>query len=545
MRQLRLSAVEWERSRLPGELAAAWDQPNALFEVVRAGLELGARDAVLPACDRLSVLEGATQRVALVKSLALERSGRLTDAREVLERQRALDGDRPLTLTALSKLAARGRHAAEARALADRAVASPNAPLSSFEWWAALRSEGLSRDEVLGLLAARPGWPSTLLAGFEWLREGREFEARPLLAQALEASSFDPDAVRALAERTSEATWVPLVAGHYDAQRHGVELGPRLVAGLARLGRTGEARAVLAQLEALDAAVDFDALGALLLAGARSRPEAKSLRGASVAAPLWAATLPAGHSVFPSRVDGPVVALFQTSDARTSPADLGALSRALPLALAEQLRFRSTARVLTVFPVYPQGFARFEDAWPVDAALRFCPTPAPAVLVTSVLTESPLVARELELAFHLHGATGAERKFTVRSADGETDLFARAAQKLQVELARFGVAEAQPPVGLIATPATLDVDSLGALDDLLAFVLVERDVLERSAIASTKSGLQRLLDVACARTDLAAALMALAALSTKVSKPDEVRAYRAAVATVLLRRGLSRLAPRD
>jgi len=202
-----------------------------------------------------------------------------------------------------------------------------------------------------------------------------------------------------LGNNSQLSTIVELVAPRYRPVEHGIVVGNNLIKALVDLGRLGPARELVQKLYAQNrmdwkqtlSYWDAEIAKAQAASTPVDSPDKVRISFLDDEGPIWLTERSAANELFPAPMGEPVRIAFLGSSAeaqnmgdkiRTQATDgPGRLSRALPLFLAEQVRFGAVANVRTLVPwmTAPHaGFVLCGTPWTDSAAAEYARQKSPA-----------------------------------------------------------------------------------------------------------------------------------------------------------------------
>lgn len=411
-RSILISRDDWRTSVLPATLRRHWNDPDTLYGVILSALEDGCHADVLEAAEQLHRIDHLPDRGATVVGIVLMKNGRLDDAERVLTAYTERHGEEGVILVNLAKVyAERGDTRREDETLWRALQLDPNLD-NAVDWYIAkhrTRGGDAAETEAMRRVADLPGsWRAQLWLARAALASGDRDGALALYRQSL--SRTDPDVPALLLHQMSGdlgthgllRELVELTAPRFSAQAHGVVVGNNLIKGYLELGRANEARQVLEQLHAVGQPDWGPVLshweGEIAQAAlARIMPPANGeipLAILKVQGPVWAGAEPIPGLLPPGEAEGPVVCFLGSTAEKPGQVpglesqltdEPGRLSRALPLFLAEQALFQTTARAEIMVPWMTLGHGAFAlggEPWTDEEAVRFADGDGEYVVVT-------------------------------------------------------------------------------------------------------------------------------------------------------------------
>jgi tetratricopeptide (TPR) repeat protein len=396
-RQVEIPREEWRTKVLPDQLKRVWDDPDALYGAIAAGLEDGFHAEVAGAAKQLFSIDPIKERGACIYGIVLAKLDRLDDAEAVFRSFIASHGETGIILTNLAKVQASKKQDGAAEATLWRALELDPNQDNALGWYVAWMSErgGPAKGaEALRRVASLPrSWRAQVWLGRDSLEDGDAPAALQLFRAGLAAAGKPaPGDVLAhisgcLGQKGKLRELIELVAPEFSADLHGLQVGNNLIKAHLDLGEVDEARAILEALYRLKRPDWAETLnfwdGELAKAGLEKDREPAEIQVSfgSIEGPVWAkpGTPPASLTP-PKAPDTPVIALLGSCAAMAEAQELGRrqladapgrLSRALPLFLAEQIELSSPARALTLIPWMADkgGFILAGQPWPDEQAI--------------------------------------------------------------------------------------------------------------------------------------------------------------------------------
>lgn len=363
-REILITREQWRDNMLTPQLQAQWDDPDALYGLIINALNDDFIAEVEPASARLLAIDPMIERGHVIRAIVLMKLDALDEAEQVLRKAAEAVGETGTILTNLAKVHdMRGDDAAVDATLWQALTLDPNED-NGLGWWLARvreREGDAGHLAALQRAAALPGsWRATLHLGQYWLAHDAPEVALGLFRDALARSGYHTDALLAVSGELGNAgriaDIIDLIAPHYVAEQHGPHVGLNVAQACLHEGRLQEGEAVLSALYALDLPPfkqHLDAMAAQYQQAQRdsepARPvDADALEIAQVpfALPIWMYGLRDPQWLFAPKPQatrrvsflmlGKVATGAQQAEAQRED-DLGRLSRAIPLYLAESV----------------------------------------------------------------------------------------------------------------------------------------------------------------------------------------------------------------
>ncbi|HTU68144.1 MAG TPA: tetratricopeptide repeat protein [Steroidobacteraceae bacterium] len=385
-RAVSIGRETWRKDVLQPNLAAARDKPDALYDLIVSALNDGFAEDVLDAARALAANDPHPPRGATVLGIALLQLRDLPGARDVLQAALAKFPDDPYLLTHLAR-AFESTDPARADELIWRALAlAPNEEFS-LNWLIstahARANDNGGRDAILAAYtraAQLPGsWRAQLWLARYALEGGKLADATKLYEEALGRATPPPGDLLMqlsgdLGNAGQTALLVQLTRPRFDLETHGLAVGNNLIRAYLELGMLAEARALLEQLYARQRPDWREHL----LHWERKIDDAQRKYGEinepielivmRLEQPVWArgtldfdALLPAKAASAPriqfvcASGEGPVDPKADGRVVSQPTNELGRLSRALPMFLAEEVFLRTNARAAFLLPWLKTG----------------------------------------------------------------------------------------------------------------------------------------------------------------------------------------------
>jgi tetratricopeptide (TPR) repeat protein len=377
-RKLEIGREAWRQDVLLPNLQASRDDPDALYALVISALDEGFAAELLESARHLASHHPRPERGALALGAVLLQLGDFAGAREVLERALERHGRDPYLLASLARACADVDAARALQLIWQALEIAPNEE-GALRWFVARAGGGQDGAKAAyARVAQLPGsWRAQLWLARQALERGDVAEAVRLYEQALARAKPVPAELLAqlsgdLGNR-GQADWlVRLTRPHFDVGEHGLMVGNNLLRAYVELGLLAEARKLLEQLYAqqrpdwrehlvqweqkLDDAQQRygEVTGPLEVVVMKlDQPVwARGVLGFEAVLPVKGKSAPRVHFVCGSgesedHAGGKVVS--QPTN------ELGRLSRALPMFLAEEVYLRSNARASFLLPWMKQG----------------------------------------------------------------------------------------------------------------------------------------------------------------------------------------------
>lgn len=387
-RELFLTKEEWREKVLLGNLEEAKRDPDKLANLIIGALQDGFGQDVLPFAEHLHATDSTPARGATLLGVTYLDVGRPADAERVLRDYMERHGEDPYVLTNLAKAQdARGDHPLAEATLWRALQLDPNQE-NGLGWYAAIHRD---RNGEAGWLDAcrrvaglSSSWRAQLWLARESLQRGDLTSALSLYEEALShgGQPAPADLLKQLSGDLGNAGHlneiVSLAAPHFDAARHGLEVGNNLIKANVDLGRLDEAKRIVEQLYAQGRpdwrqTLDFwdsEVAKARVAALPAERDTPLQMELLSIEGPLWLRDgSPCATLVAPKPADAPRVVFFGSTallpaERRVPGVQLadgpGRLSRALPLVLAEQVHLSTAGAGAALVPwIGGKGFALF------------------------------------------------------------------------------------------------------------------------------------------------------------------------------------------
>ncbi len=380
-RKVEIGREAWRREVLLPNLQANRGNPDALYELIIGALNDDFEADLLESARHLAEHDPQPRRGALALGVVLLQLKEFAAAREVLERALERHGRDTYLLANLARAYAATGDEPRALELSWQALELDPNEETSLSWLIAVTQVKGGQQGVMAayLRAARlPGsWRAQLYLARFALERGDVAEATRLYEEALgRANPVPADLLMQLSgdlgNRGQAELLVKLTQPRFDVATHGFIVGNNLLRAYGELGRFAEARKLLEQLYALqrpewreqlmhwevrldDAQKRYGEVSApleIVVVKLDQPIWARGVLGFDALLPVKAATAPRVHFVCGSgeaeeHAEGKVIS--QPTN------ELGRLSRALPMFLAEEVFLRSHARASFLLPWMKQG----------------------------------------------------------------------------------------------------------------------------------------------------------------------------------------------
>ncbi len=396
-RKIEVGREAWRRDVLLPNLAATRNNPDALHGIIGDALRDDFALDVLEYARHLADTDPQPRRGALLLGAVLLQLRDFEGARAVLERALGRHGDDPHLLASLARVLAELGESERADELIWRALSLDPNDEAALEWIAARAGASGGQAALLASYARAallPGsWRANLALARAALARGELDEAARLYQDALARVAPPPTDLLArmsadLWDRGQSALLVRLLEPHYEHASHGLFVGSNLLRAMLDLGRLSEAEKLIARLEAGRRAEWREEL----IAWRQWLDDARRRYG-SVATPadvivlqldrpVWASEAFGFEALLPHKPESAprihVVCASAEGPAALAK-DLGRITRALPMYLAEELYLGTRAKSSFVLPWMKQGgFVLSPQPWTRES---LPPDPAPPQLI--------------------------------------------------------------------------------------------------------------------------------------------------------------------
>lgn len=377
-RELFMTKQAWRDSVLLDHIKKVWSDPDALYSTIVQSIEDGFTSDMVKPAEQLAKIDPNAERGAVLLAVVHLQLKRFDDAERVLRRHLEHHAESGMVFTNLAKVhAGRGESDRVEPTLWHGLELDPNQE-NGLGWYEVLHREkdgpaaGLA---ALRRIAALPqSWRARLWLARDALVRRRLEEALALYDEALSTAPrpVPTDLLMQLSGDLGNHGHLPeilrLAAPLFDVTQHGIRVGNNLIKANLDLGRLDAAHALLdlhyAQKrpdwkETL-AFWDTELAKARVAVSSAPTPEKLSIAMLVGDGPIWLPSGSAAAELFPAPADDPIKVAFLGSTAATAAAGStpvhqmsdapGRMSRALPLFLAEQVRFGGDAAVRTIVP---------------------------------------------------------------------------------------------------------------------------------------------------------------------------------------------------
>ncbi len=519
-RVVEVGREAWRKDVLLPNLQASRDNPDELFNLIVGALNDDfAADALEPA-RHLAANDPQPPRAAALLGAVLLQLKDFPGAREVLERALAGHGDDPYLLANLARACAALGDGERARKLIWLALAQEPNEESSLNWLITLvAADGpQATAEAYTRAAALPGsWRAQLYLARYALERGDLAGATKFYEEALgRALPAPPDLLMQmsgdLGNRGHTQLLVQLTQPRFDVALHGLQVGNNLLRAYIDLGMWPEARKLLEQLyalqrpdwrehlmhweqkldEALKRYGEVTAPLELVVMKLDQPIWTRGVLGFEAVLPAKAAASPRVHFVCGSGEAGDDSGGKVVSQPTN---ELGRLSRALPMFLAEEIHLRSNARTAFLLPWMKQGgFILSARPW-TQAFLPPDHTPPDLIVFLHVDARVAPWLLNVRIENMQRNATPVvfERAFGLATAGEDVlgllnDLLTRLTILLALKRETTDEALATPPPGLLP-------GYLAAIEQALAVGLAARQAEGASFLYQERSIFDHLFDV--------------------------------------------------
>ncbi|MDP5238206.1 hypothetical protein Q9Q94_01615 [Uliginosibacterium sp. 31-16] len=381
-RELQITRSDWREKMLQPNLELKWDKPDELYTIIVSALNDGFAADLVPAADRLLVIDTIPERSHTIHGIVLMKNGQLDAAEATLRAGMRKVGETSTLLTNLAKVHAESGDEARSHEVLWQAVqADPNQD-NGLLWWATIQRD---RDGEAGYLqalrtaATLPGsWRAQLWLARHHLEHGEVDQARALYAEVLAGGQYDSSTLMMISGDLGNNGQVPLilelVGPAFDEKKHDPMAGLNLLRAYQHLGKADEGEALLGRMYALghapikqhlnQFAQAFQEMRKQAAQGTPIDPAELKITTLAITQPIWHYGLRNADWLFAQKPEGaPEVGFFALSKMPDGSEraesqredDLGRYTRAIPLYLAEAAHYWSDYAASTYILVVEGG----------------------------------------------------------------------------------------------------------------------------------------------------------------------------------------------
>jgi tetratricopeptide (TPR) repeat protein len=432
-RQIEVPRESWRRDVLLPNLEKSKADPDALYGLIVQALKDGFIEEALEPARALTKIDADQLRAHCLHGVVLLQLKRFKDAQTVLEAATAKLGERGYVLTNLAKAyAGRGERVRAEELLWHALELDPNQD-NGLGWYATIFQEREGDAGVLAAyqrIAALPGsWRAQLWLARAALARQDLKSAQGLYRETLTKLTEVPSDVLMqisgdLGNQGHLDVLIELCRPYFKARVHGLPVGNNLIKAYVDLKDAESARAILEQLYACQRPdwrehllfweKQIDEMAGRY--GPTKVSPALEVNLLTLDQPIWAHGVLGFNSLLPVKTaTSPRVAFLCGSGdpgvkdgdsvAIEPSTDLGRLTRALPMFLAEELQLRTNARGCFVLPwVKGGGFLLSAKPWGFDD-LKAAPLHADFLMTLHI--DARVTPWQMRLSL-LSGADGAK-----------------------------------------------------------------------------------------------------------------------------------------
>lgn len=565
-RKVEIGREAWRKDVLLPNLAANRDNPDVLYDLIAGALNDDFAAEVLDAARHLQEHDPQPQRGAALLGVVLLQLKNFPAARDVLERAIAKHGENTYLLANLARAFAALGDDERAQTLIWRALQLDPNEETSLNWMIARANAKGGQEAVLAAYARAAALPGSWRAQLWLARSALEFgqvdaatllyeealgRAQPVPADLLMQLSGD------LGNRGHTELLVRLTQPRFDLAAHGLTVGNNLLRAYADLGMFAEARQLLERLYSQQRPDWREHL----IFWEQKLDDAQKRYG-EVSAPLdivlmtldqpvWARGVLGFDSVLPAKAPAaPRIHFFCASGATQEPGDgqvvaqptndLGRITRALPMFLAEEVYLRTSARTAFLLPWMKQGgFILTAQPWTRSA---LPPDDSPPELFVYLHVDARNTPWRLVVSIEkTWGASQPvifEQDFNLASAGHDVLTLLYGLMPRLTDL--LGLSREETAAALGTPPADLLPGYLTGIEQALAIALAARHAGSESFLHQERSIFDHLFDVALHGAELWRPRMLLinALESETRRRPDIAREYLEKLVLLQQRHGL-------
>jgi len=395
-REMFIDKTTWRNDVLPGNLKNAWDNQDELYNVIVSALNDEFYKDILTASEHLYKIDSNTERGTCIYAIALMKNGKLQKAKKILLSTIKEHGESGVLFTNLAKVyAEKGDQALTERTLWQGLEVDPNQD-NAIEWWAAIHQEKSGEIGYITALeksaAIKGSWRSQLWLAREALNRKNSEKALGYYTHITKSITPLPtDAAMQISGDLGNAgrlnDIITIVGNVFEVEIHGLMVGNNLIKAHVDLKQYNKAQEIIDQLYS------------------QNRPDWKShlqyweneinehsnkysapvdenelkVTSLSLGWPVWSHKLSNHELLLPVKEKNTVHVAFISSSCRypstqqtshTQKTDTeGAISRSIPLFLAEQTHMLTTATTSMFIPVIANNgsFIVSGEPWSTEA----------------------------------------------------------------------------------------------------------------------------------------------------------------------------------
>lgn len=562
-RELFITRQQWRDNVLLGNIQKAWDQPDELYQMIVGALNDGFRSDVIDAARHLYEIDPNPERGACIWGIVLMEENHLEKAEKVFRDFLTQHGETGSILTNLAKVQSSRGETEKAEATLWHALEIDPNQDSSLGWYSAIHHErggNAAAQEAWLRISRLPGsWRAQIWLARAALQRRDLPQAVSYYRETLDRVFPAPsDALMQISGDLGNAghltELLEIVEPRFQPASHGLPVGNNLIKAHIDLGQLDAARAIIDQLYALNRPDWKQTLSywenEIGKANIASSPQIEhsqlEVAMLTIEGPVWMKPSSPAADLFPAKTgEIPSIALLgssaetptnsqrverQLADAR------GRLSRAIPLFLAEQIEFLSSASPKTLIPWITNdagGFVLAGKPWEAEQASfasRQGEKKSDYAIVIHLTTQNEPWMAQARLIRTIDSHLMGEVQATISSqspGSGVQDF----TQRIIALLEREGISTRLPQPADYQLPAGNDLsDYLLRLEQLLA-VRCEAMMVAKGR-GGTLSGEHAILDgdlALCVNhpTSLPArVLMAQTFLAMKASRPEILVSFK-------------------
>lgn len=400
-RQIKVTRSEWRDKLLQPNLEQSWKEPDKLYGLILSALDDGFVHEVIEASSQLLAIDPDQERSHVLRGIVLMESGQLDKAHEVLQAAVAKVGQTGTLLVNLAKIYAKQGDAETAEKTLWRALELDPNQDNGLLWWLSIQREqegesGYTR--ALQKAGSIPhSWRPQLWLAREHLGRGDIAEAKALYEAVLRVDHHNDDALMMmsgdLGQHGQAKLAIELIAPIFDPQHDDPRAGFNLLQAYLEIGLYDEGEALLSRLYArgltpfkahLDHyAAEFHKHRSKESASTVTQvPEPVQFESLVFKVPVWHTSLHNPTWLFsqkPATTARVTCVSFTKRLSQTQKLEqnahgeredeLGRLTRAIPLYLAESIHYWTDLSSCTAIPVIKGGGPVVFGADADDAAL--------------------------------------------------------------------------------------------------------------------------------------------------------------------------------
>lgn len=381
-RELKITRSEWREKVLEPNVRSSWNDADKLYSFIVSALNDGFVAEMGDASARLLDIDASVERSHTIRGIVLMKTGDIDAAERIIHAAISEIGETGTLLTNLAKVEVDRGLQQKADETLERAIQLDPNMENGLGWWLTIQKERRGDEAYVAALKQAsqiPGsWLPQLWLARRYLEGGEPAPAIVLYKSVLQTGGFNNDALMMISGDLGNNKQIPaiieLVSPVFDPNKHDPRAGFNLLQAYLELKQRKAGEALLGQMYALNMApykqhldrfsAEFQKIAAEEMPSRPIDSEALEVETIALERPVWTYNLREPTWLVSDKDESlPRIALISLAKVVDPSAraeeqredDVGRMTRAIPLYLAEAIHFWTDFRASTLVPCVKNG----------------------------------------------------------------------------------------------------------------------------------------------------------------------------------------------